>query len=137
MGGHFGKGAILIMNEVTVGSLKNISGPSINSDTIDVTTHDSEGRFKEFISGLADPGELTLEGNFTNAEDANDAFLDPLASGEVVEGSLNFNADGFGATWSFEGMITRYETTNPSDGVVGFSATVKITSVPVLTDNLS
>ncbi len=44
-----------------VGSMLNITGPSETVDDIDVTSMDSTGSRREFISGLIDSGELTFD----------------------------------------------------------------------------
>lgn len=43
-----------------VGRVKNIGGPSITKEFFEVSALDSAGGFKEFLSGLRDPGELTF-----------------------------------------------------------------------------
>jgi predicted secreted protein len=40
--------------------VKDISGPSMSRDTIDVTNHQSPFGFAEFLAGLADGGEVTF-----------------------------------------------------------------------------
>ena len=47
--------------------VNNIEGPGFTRDTIDVTSLDSTGGYREFITGFRDGGEVTMEMNFTNA----------------------------------------------------------------------
>ena len=54
-----------------IGNLTNISGPGITADTIDVTSHDSTGGYRQFIAGLIDGGEISLEGNLVTAAAGN------------------------------------------------------------------
>lgn len=42
----------------------NISGPSMNRETIEVTTYDSVAGYREKIGGLRDAGQLTFTLNF-------------------------------------------------------------------------
>lgn len=41
-----------------------ISGPDISAEEIDVTSLDSTGGYKEYITGLRDGGQVTLEMNW-------------------------------------------------------------------------
>ena len=42
--------------------LTSINGLELSADTIDVTTLDSDGGYREFIGGFKDAGEVSLEG---------------------------------------------------------------------------
>ena len=44
-----------------VGNTRDISGPSLSTNDVDVTNNDSENHFKEYIAGLIDPGEVTFD----------------------------------------------------------------------------
>ena len=48
-------------NFTTVPEVARLSGPSIRFDLLDVTSHDSEGFFREFIPGLADGDRITAD----------------------------------------------------------------------------
>jgi len=43
----------------TVPEMKSLSGPSVNFDLLDATSHDSIGYFREFIPGLADGDNIS------------------------------------------------------------------------------
>ncbi|HLW19389.1 MAG TPA: phage tail tube protein [Cyclobacteriaceae bacterium] len=47
-----------------VAEVFNISGPSMNRETIEVTTYDSVSGYREKIGGLRDAGQLTFTLNF-------------------------------------------------------------------------
>lgn len=49
---------------VKIGGVVSISSPEWSRDTVDVTDSDSASRTREFIPGLADAGELTIEVHF-------------------------------------------------------------------------
>ena len=70
MAGSFAGGTVLTLGSA-IAELTNITGPGIKLDLIDVTSHSSASKFREFVPGLADAGEFSLEGNFTDAADAN------------------------------------------------------------------
>ncbi len=50
-----------------VSEITNINGPQVTRDTVEATTLDSTAGFREFISGLRDGGNVTLNMNFTAA----------------------------------------------------------------------
>ncbi|MGH9204208.1 MAG: phage tail tube protein, partial [Vicinamibacterales bacterium] len=52
----------------TIAEATNISGPTLDRATLDVTSHDSANRTREYVGGLIDPGEVTFEVNWDPAE---------------------------------------------------------------------
>ncbi|MCS6289430.1 MAG: hypothetical protein H8K10_10680 [Nitrospira sp.] len=54
----------------TVGEVRSISGPSMETDEADVTTHSSaaSGAFKEFIMTLIDAGSIEFETNYVPSD---------------------------------------------------------------------
>lgn len=54
----------------TVGEVRSMSGPSMETDEIDVTTHSSAaaGAFKEFIMGLIDAGSIEFDTNYVPSD---------------------------------------------------------------------
>jgi len=112
-----------------IANLTGISGPSISVDTIDVTAHDSTGGYREFVAGLIDPGEITLEGNLVTAA-AGNVILTELSARASTKATIIFPT---GACWkSTSALVTAFETDAPHDGKIGFSATLKISGTPSL-----
>lgn len=62
-----GVGTVFKRNGVALAEVNSISGPSKTRDTIDVTSLDSTGGYREFIGGFRDGGEVGLNMNFTMA----------------------------------------------------------------------
>lgn len=48
----------------TVSEITNIEAPAVETDIIDLTHHTSPDAYKEYVLGLRDAGEVTLEGNY-------------------------------------------------------------------------
>ena len=48
-----------------IAEINSITGPNKSRDTIDVTSLDSTGGYREFIGGFRDGGSVTLPMNFT------------------------------------------------------------------------
>lgn len=117
-----------------VASLNNIGGVEITVDTVDVTTHDSEGAFKEFIAGLLDAGEVSIAG-FYDYENTNGqiAMVADCTAREVKLAEIVFPAST-GTSWAFQGLITNIKVGDtPTDDGIPFSATIKVSGKPVLT----
>ena len=80
--GEHGHGAQLYMSLVTnptsftaVGNVVNITGPNQSRDAIDISTMDSPSKFKEFIPGLLDAGEITVDINYDGSDSGNASVL--------------------------------------------------------------
>ena len=115
-----------------VAELTSISGPSISMDTIDVSSHDSADRAREFVAGMIDGGEVTVEGNLTGANSAA-ALLALMAAGTVTSGATVVFPAPTSLTWGFDCLVTSVSTDSPYEDKVSFSATLKITGLPTLT----
>jgi len=69
-----GHGAVLSIGGTTIGNIISITGPNQTRDSIDVSTMDSTSKWREFIPGMLDAGEVTFTCNYdgTAAGSAND-----------------------------------------------------------------
>lgn len=56
----FGYRSIVATSTGEIGQLTNITGPGTDAADVDTTTMDSSSNFRTFVSGLIDPGEMTL-----------------------------------------------------------------------------
>ena len=117
-----------------IGELTNIGGPSVSVDSIDVTAHDSADGYREFVSGLIDGGDVSLEGNLLTAG-AGDEMLDLAETRENICFRVKFPtaAGSTGWDWLFAGAVNAFETQSPHDGKIGFTAGVKLTGQPFMT----
>jgi predicted secreted protein len=114
----------------TVGEATNISGPELERETIDVTSHDSPDRFREWVGGLVDGGEVTFEVNWDPAIHVplQDDFDDPLPRNyQIVLPTVP------GGTFAFAGFITGMSHEFPHDGKMAAEFTFKISGKPVFT----
>lgn len=111
-----------------IAEITNIDGIEISADDIDVTSHDSEG-WREFVQGLKDAGEVSIEGNF-NGDNSQAGLLALLKTGESVAMQIAFPEDV--ATWYFNGYVKGLSTGAPMDDKIAFAATIKVTGQPYL-----
>ena len=115
-----------------IGQLTGISGPSVSVDTIDVTAHDSANAYRQFVAGVIDGGEVTLEGNLLTAG-AGDELLALAETRENVCFRVKFPEGSTGWDWLFTGSVNSFETDAPFEDKIGFSAGVKLTGQPFMT----
>jgi len=129
--GTLGHGAALTINAVDIGNITSISGPNQSRDSVDISTMDSTAKWREFIPGMIDAGEITFDVNYDGsaageANKLNTAFT-AVASEIIVtliDGSL-FTCDGF---------VTALGTAIPFDDKITQSITIKLTGAMVYTD---
>lgn len=115
---------------VTVAGLTSIGGLELSADTIDVTTLDSDGAYREFIAGFKDAGELSLEG-YLKLDEGQQGLYDLFESGDVEDFTILF-PDNMGS-WEFKGVVTGFGTSADLEDPLAFSATIKVSGKPTLT----
>jgi len=111
-----------------VADVISISGPSLARDTVDVTDMNSTERWREYIGGLKDGGEVTIEVGFDpDATDVTHWLAD-----------INTNTAGYyqivwlngPTTWGFSAIMTGMPSTTPLDDKMTASITYKLSGKP-------
>jgi predicted secreted protein len=103
--------------------VNSISGPTMTRDFIDVTSLDSTGGYREFITGFRDAGTISLSMNFTRA--TYDIMLADFESPDVHYYEICL-PDAELTTIEFAGLVTEIPITIPTDDKVTVDATIKI-----------
>ncbi len=125
-------GTRLMIGADKVVGLKSIGGIELSADTIDTTTLDSDGGYKEFIGGFKDAGEVSISGNFEPSDTTGqNALYEAFESGNVIQFQILFPA-AMGASWNFNGVVTGYSTSAELEDLVTFEATIKVSGKPTL-----
>jgi predicted secreted protein len=112
---------------VAIAEVNSISGPTMSRDTIDVTSLDSTGGYREFIAGFRDPGTVQLTMNFTNVTYdlmKTDFEDDTQQTYEIV---LPDNS-----SLEFIGLVTELPIEVPTDDKITSTVTIKISGQVVL-----
>ena len=113
-----------------IAEVNSITGPSMTRDFIDVTSLDSTGGFREFITGFRDAGTLTLAMNFTHA------------TYTAMKADFENNAhchycivlpDAQLTSLEFAGLVTEIPLTIPTDDKITADVTIKISGTVDLT----
>lgn len=108
----------------------SINGVNLTRETVDVTHLTSTSRYREFIGGLRDGGEVTIAMNFdpdetdyTNA--ISDHNSDTAGYYQVVFPDTS--------EWGFTGFLTGISPDTPMDDKMTVEMTYKVTGVPAFT----
>ncbi len=118
----------------TIAQVVSIGGPSLSLDPIDVTNHSSLDGWKEFVGGLLDGGEISLEINYdpVNAtHNATAGLIKDMEDRTVRNFQLVFS-DTAGTTWTVPALVTGFEPGAPVDGKLSASVTLKVSGKPTL-----
>jgi predicted secreted protein len=116
----------------TVAGVQDISGPGFETETIDVTAHDSPGAFEELVAGIKRSGDITFDLVYDPAHathDDTDGLFSFWQDREVHNYKVVFT-DAGPTTMSFAGICTGFEFSMPVSGALAASCTIKPTGEP-------
>lgn len=130
MAGVFGLGATFVLGTTTVTEVTNISGPNFSADEIDVTSHASTTAFRDFVKGLTDAGEITIEGNM-DYTDYNTVYASAITT-SLYSATINLPTSPSRTRWVANVFNTGFEVEAPYDDKISFTATFKITGRPLM-----
>lgn len=111
----------------------SISGPGMSRDSIDVSHMQSPDAWREFIAGMKDAQEVTVELNF---RPGGTALLALLAEFNLASASATKTRRILwtgGSYFEFEGFLTGLEPETPMDDKQVATATFKVSGAPFLT----
>lgn len=116
----------------TLAEVTGITPPAISRDTVDATHEESPGAWREFIAGLKDGGEVSLELNFIPGGTAIAALMAEmdLDGPSALKNRQILFPDG--SYFSFAGILTGLEPDAPIDDKMSASVTFKVSGKPSL-----
>ena len=126
----FAQGAVFKLGSTTVAEVTSISAPNLSADTLDVTTHGSTGRYREFIQGLRDGGEITIEGMYTTA--SSNTIVTQLNTTATATATIDLPTTPSTTRFTATVICTAFSSEAPVDGAISYSATFKVTGQPSL-----
>ena len=106
----------------SIAEIQSIDGPKKTRTTIDTTALDTVGGYMTFITGLRDPGGLTMTMNFTRDtyETLNTDFDD-----DTIQNYEIVLPDGDTTSLEFEGFVTELGLSVPTNDKISAPATIK------------
>jgi len=126
------KGIALTMNGNAIAEIENMGDIGLKADTIDVTNHDSANNVKEFIGGLLEGEDISIEGNFIAGNTTGQIAMFAALQARTVQAFVMTFPTVITATWTFSAVITDFKTKHPIKDKIGFTAKLKISGLPVL-----
>lgn len=110
-----------------VAEISEIAGPNKSKDAVEVTTLDSADRYKEFISGLKDGGQIQLTMNYTKAtyQQMDEDFESDDRNTYMI---VLPDEDEF--SFEFEGIVTELGLGAPVGDKISADCTIKISGKP-------
>lgn len=124
-------GTKLIVNGKTVGGLTSIGGIEVTAEAIDVTDLANKDGYREKLPGFKDAGEVTGSGYLDGEDEGQEECYSLLASGDVVDCSIEFPAK-IGKTWTFKAGITKFTTGADLEDAVTFEIALAVSGKPTL-----
>jgi predicted secreted protein len=114
-----------------ISEVNSITGPGMKRDTIDVTSLDSTGGYKEFIAGFRDAGTVALNMNFTRS--TYDQMKGDFESNDLVNYEIVLPDDDV-TSLEFAGLVTECPLSIPAGDKVSADVTIQI-SGPVVVNS--
>ena len=111
-----------------IGNVGNFSGPNMERDTYDVTAHDSPNKFRQFIGGLINGGEVSAECHYD--PDKHDQFVADFENPETITYEME---SPVGEVWTFEALLKGFDRESPVDGQMSATLSWQVSGKPVIT----
>jgi predicted secreted protein len=114
-----------------VADIVEVVPPAISRESVDTTVHNTADRYRTFIPGLRDGGEVTLRIQY-DAEGTNHSDLLDDLNDDVLHNYKIVFPTGIGETWTFGGFVTRLGDQSPLDDKITREITFKVSGKPTL-----
>lgn len=133
MSKHIGKGTTFTWNLQVVAQINVINGIEATANMVDVSDLTSTDGYNEYLPGMKDVNDITLEGWFDPTDTAGQqAMLTDFNAGTSRTAVITFPT-ATGTTWTFTGYISAIKIGDAvKDGAIPFTASIKCTGKPVL-----
>lgn len=136
--GEHGHGVELKIGATTIANIISIGGPDESKDSLDISTMDSATKFREFIPGMLDGSEITMEINYDGSAAGTANDLNTLYRSTATETiTIDFNdhaTPSSASSFACVGFITTLGHAIPFDDKITQSLTIKLTGVPTYLD---
>lgn len=111
----------------------SVSLPNEQVAEVEVTHYESPGRSREFIAGLTDPGEITVEMNFAPGSPTDQMLVTAKSDGKVRTFRVVTPEDD-AQMYTFPIIVRGYERAVPLDDRMTANVTLRIAGAVVQDD---
>ncbi|RMD51892.1 outer capsid protein Hoc [Candidatus Parcubacteria bacterium] len=120
-----GDGATPTEAFTTIPGVRNLTGPSYSSETIDVTHHASSGNYRQMLPTFLSAGEVSFDLLYDSADATHGQLFTDFEARTLRNFELTFTDTG-AEKHSFAAYITGMELAAPIDDAVTMSVTLTI-----------
>lgn len=106
-----------------IAEVNSITGPTMTRETIDVTSLDSTGGYREFIGSFRDGGTISLNMNFSHT--TYQTMKEDFESAEIQSYLIQL-PDTNVTTFDFDGFVTECPINVPTDDKISSDVVIKI-----------
>lgn len=106
----------------------NITPPAFVRDVVDATHMASPEKWREFVGGLRDPGEVSITMNFIPGGPGQDAVLAGFTADAVGNYRVSYPN---GEVWNFAAWCVGFAPEDPLDGKMAATARFKLSGKPL------
>lgn len=111
-----------------IAEVVGITGPGYSRNWIDATHLTSDSQAKEFVAGLIDGGEVSVDLNFLPANTTHKLITTDLVDGSKDAYAITWN-DASTTTWSFTAGVSGFNPSAPKDDRLSATATFKLSGI--------
>lgn len=112
-----------------IAEVNSITGPGMTRETIDVTSLDSTGGYREFIASFRDAGTVQLNMNFSRV--TYDLMKDDFESDDLQLYEIVL-PDSENTSFEFNGFVTECPINIPTDDKISSDVVIKISGAVVV-----
>lgn len=121
-------GATVSVGGTSLAEVTAIGVPSLTGEVIDVSTHGSTNRWREFIRGMRDAGEFTVTMQYTAGSTTDDACIAAITADTATAVVITAAAASGTETFTISAFGTSYDVNDlEPDGSQTASLTLKPT----------
>jgi predicted secreted protein len=131
-------GVSLLRGVTPIAEITSLTPPTFNSETIDVTNHDSVGRMAEFIGGMRSSDDVKITCNYIANDPGQALLLADQADGLVHAYTLVFPT-AWGCSFSFSVVVLKCGISpfTAKGDAVQLETTMKVSGAVTLNTTLS
>jgi hypothetical protein len=128
----------------SVGQVLDIAGPNISRSEIDTTDHDNAEAnggdgYREFLGGIPDGGDITFPVHFdpinldTHGQTAGSGILSTFTKQDLVSWKISLNVLNGTLNWECDGFLNSWSPESPLEGKHTGEVSIKVSGKPLLT----
>lgn len=115
----------------TVANVGDMTGPTFAAAVVDVTSHSTTVPWREKITTLLDPGQLSFKLYFITDYSPHRQLFAVFANRTLANWRMVF-PDQDGTVWFFQAYISKFSVTSTVAGVTEAAVTFELVSQPTL-----